>query len=149
MAGNVAEHMGTLHPNIAPYGDIFECSDNKSIVLAVGSDKQFSKLVHLLGNETISKDTNFSHNPARVKNRPQMQKSLEPLFKKRTRNEWMEMFNNAKVPAGAIQSMDEVLSGATATAMILEEVIDGVATKKAAISSLQYSRLMIFIQLEF
>lgn len=130
MAGYVAERMGTLHPNIAPYGDIFQCSDDESIVLAVGSDKQFCQLVHLLGDGTIASDERFSHNPARVKNRPQLQKSLDPLFKKRTRNEWMEMFNNAYVPAGAIQSMDEVLTGATAKAMLLEEEIDGVATKR-------------------
>ncbi len=130
MANFIPGRMGTLHPNVAPYGDIFSCSDDKLVVLAIGSDKQFSKLVELLGKPSIASNSLFKHNPDRVNNRAAMQEFLQPLFRKKSRNEWMELFNRAKVPAGAIQSMDEVMSSATAQSMILEEVIDGVATKR-------------------
>ena len=40
MTGAVARPLGTLHPNIAPYGETFLCSDGNRIILAVGSDGQ-------------------------------------------------------------------------------------------------------------
>src|SRR5688572_2881986 len=49
MAGHVAAPIGTLHPNIAPYGETFLCSDRKRIILAVGSDTQFRSLCNVLG----------------------------------------------------------------------------------------------------
>ncbi len=36
MAGHEARPIGTLHPNIAPYGELFTCADGGRIVLAVG-----------------------------------------------------------------------------------------------------------------
>ena len=32
---------GSLHPNIAPYGETFKCADGKQVILAVGSNNQF------------------------------------------------------------------------------------------------------------
>ncbi|MDX5404626.1 MAG: CoA transferase, partial [Bacteroidota bacterium] len=44
MCGNIPGPMGTAHPNIAPYGEIFRCRDDHPLLLAVGSDVQFQKL---------------------------------------------------------------------------------------------------------
>jgi len=44
MCGHVPKPMGTLHPNIAPYGDLVTTADKKMLILAIGSDKQFEKL---------------------------------------------------------------------------------------------------------
>lgn len=46
MAEAVAKPLGTLHPNIAPYGELFTCADGGRLILAVGSDAQFAALVH-------------------------------------------------------------------------------------------------------
>ena len=41
IAQHIPQKMGMEHPNIAPYGDVFFTQDEKAIVLAVGTDKQF------------------------------------------------------------------------------------------------------------
>ena len=40
-AGVVPQRIGSEHPNIAPYGTVYETKDGKEFVLAVGTDKQF------------------------------------------------------------------------------------------------------------
>ena len=48
MANHVAKPMGTLHPNIAPYGEIITSADGVRLMLAVGSERQFEKLANVL-----------------------------------------------------------------------------------------------------
>jgi crotonobetainyl-CoA:carnitine CoA-transferase CaiB-like acyl-CoA transferase len=55
MAGHIAQAAGSLHPNIAPYGETFQCSDNKRLVLAVGSDAQFNRLCEVVGFDELKK----------------------------------------------------------------------------------------------
>ena len=44
-AGHIPQQMGSEHPNIAPYGTVFYSKDNKPLVLAIGTDRQFSDCV--------------------------------------------------------------------------------------------------------
>jgi len=132
MGGQVAERMGSLHPNIAPYGDIFYCNDEKAIVLAVGSQKQFEKLCELLGDAYIGSNALFSNNQLRLSNRKEMCTQLQVHFKKQSRDYWMEQFIKHHIPAGAIKKMDEVMQNDLASEMLLEEEINGVATKRLA-----------------
>src|SRR3954465_2895072 len=62
MQGYNHQHSGSLHPNIAPYGEIFTTSDSKKIVLAIGNEKQFSKLCELLNRMDIVEDPRYSSN---------------------------------------------------------------------------------------
>ena len=41
MNKHIPRPIGSLHPNIAPYGETFTTKDNKTIVLAIGSNNQF------------------------------------------------------------------------------------------------------------
>ena len=45
MEGFVPKPIGTQHPNIAPYGDIYLTMDKKKIILAAGTEKQFISLL--------------------------------------------------------------------------------------------------------
>lgn len=60
---------GSLHPNIAPYGEIFRAKDKRMVTFAIGSDKQFADLCDLLEVGKLSKDKRFATNQLRVKNR--------------------------------------------------------------------------------
>jgi crotonobetainyl-CoA:carnitine CoA-transferase CaiB-like acyl-CoA transferase len=132
MGGHVAERMGSLHPNIAPYGDVFYCSDDKAIVLAVGSQKQFSKLCELLGDASLATNNLYFNNQLRLANRKSMCEQLQVLFAKGSRDEWMQLFIANHIPAGAIKKMDEVMENKIAQDMLLEEKINGVNTKRLA-----------------
>ncbi len=130
MSSQIAGRIGSLHPNIAPYGEIFYCLDEKPLVLAIGSDRQFATLMEILGSSQSGSDDRFKHNQDRVKNRTELTSILSPLFKTKNRDTWEEEFILKNVPAGAIKTMDEVLSGRVAKDMQLEEEISGVKTKR-------------------
>jgi crotonobetainyl-CoA:carnitine CoA-transferase CaiB-like acyl-CoA transferase len=80
MTGNIPQRMGSLHPNIAPYGELFKTQDEKWIVLAVGSDDQFRKLSILLNLEELCNDLLYASNTVRVKNRVTLHKILQQKF---------------------------------------------------------------------
>jgi len=56
MADFIPQRMGTQHPNIAPYGDMFYTKDGKMLVLAVGTERQFEGLCKTLNLAEIRND---------------------------------------------------------------------------------------------
>jgi len=132
MQNHVAMAMGSQHPNIAPYGDTFICADKKTIVLAVGSDLQYSKMLQLLSAEKNESLTNLHTNALRVKQRKALIKELARCFKCVNRDEILEKFITHNIPAGAIRSIDEVFENPAAIDLIREEVIDGQQTKRVS-----------------
>ncbi|HRG42607.1 MAG TPA: CaiB/BaiF CoA-transferase family protein, partial [Saprospiraceae bacterium] len=79
MAGHIPKPLGTLHPNIAPYGDVFSTSDGQKLILAVGSDAQFKKLWF-----SLTSDEDFYHkfalNSQRISVRSLLQETLQQLI---------------------------------------------------------------------
>lgn len=130
MAGAVAAPIGTLHPNIAPYGEVFTCADGGRIILAVGSDAQFAALCGVLELQALPTDRRFARNTDRVRERIALSAALAPSFNLRPRGPILNALIEAGVPAGAVRSIDEVMSTPAARAMVLEENIDGVVTRR-------------------
>jgi crotonobetainyl-CoA:carnitine CoA-transferase CaiB-like acyl-CoA transferase len=106
----VPKPMGTLHPSIAPYGECFETADGKKFVIAVGSDAQFDTLLGLVGLEKLRVEGAFRLNKQRVDNRAVLFDTLSPCFQLDSRENWMKLFLENGIPAGAIYSLDEVFS---------------------------------------
>ena len=133
MGGEIPQRMGSLHPNIAPYGETFYTNDGKAIVLAVGNDKQFVSLSKCL-NVVIDANLNlFKTNALRVQNRIELGKILATAFSKVESLTLLNELKNNNVPCGEIRSMDEVLNDKTAQQMILSETLnDGQITKRMA-----------------
>jgi len=130
MAGHIAQASGSMHPNIAPYGETFLCSDGKSLVLAVGSDKQFKQLCELMGIESVYQEEKYADNQSRVIHRKDLALILQRIFATQTRDYWMHALIARGIPSGAIKSMNEVMESKAAQAMLREETIDGKPTKR-------------------
>jgi crotonobetainyl-CoA:carnitine CoA-transferase CaiB-like acyl-CoA transferase len=130
MEGQVAQAQGSLHPNIAPYGETFRCSDGKQLVLAVGSDSQFRQLSEVLRIPDLPNDQRFASNHQRVIHREILASLLATSFQAKPCAEWVEELTKKSIPVGAIRSMNEVLSGEVAKRMIREELIDGHHTSR-------------------
>jgi crotonobetainyl-CoA:carnitine CoA-transferase CaiB-like acyl-CoA transferase len=128
MAGAVAKPIGTLHPNIAPYGEVFTCADGGRLILAVGSDVQFRALCTALGLPLLADMAAFATNVMRVRNRHELAETLAMPIASLDRAELLERLLKAEVPAGAVNRIDEALSSAAAKAMVNETVIDGQPT---------------------
>ena len=133
MGGEIPRRMGSLHPNIAPYGETFYANDGKAIVLAVGNDKQFESLCKCLKLEGGIVSSLFKNNNLRVQNRIKLGVILEEAFSKYDSTTLLKLLKNNNVPCGAIRSMDEVLNNETAQKLVLSETLkDGQITKRMA-----------------
>ncbi|MCB0547484.1 MAG: CoA transferase [Phaeodactylibacter sp.] len=125
MAGFIPQPMGSQHPNIAPYGDIFLTRDNKALVIAAGTERQFQTLCRCLELPGLPTEERFSTNALRVKNREALNDVLSRRFREYTREEALEVLLAEEVPVGCIRNMEEVFEQPKAQAMVLEERLPG------------------------
>lgn len=116
--GYVPKPMGTLHPNIAPYGDIFVSAEEKKFLLAVGSDSQFKKLWFTLISEEVD-FTNFDFNSKRVIRRDELQDILQQRFSKHSFKKIEALLLSIHVPFCLIKQLDEVFKDKMAKNMVL------------------------------
>jgi crotonobetainyl-CoA:carnitine CoA-transferase CaiB-like acyl-CoA transferase len=113
---------GSLHPNIAPYGESFVTKDGKRILLAVGSDKQFEMLCSILEIEFESDKDLFASNEARVKSRKKLAEILSERIAKEDAQTFLNHCYEKKIPAGLIQNMKEVFEATQAKEMLMESL---------------------------
>lgn len=115
VGGNVPGRKGSLHPNIAPYGEWFETKDGKKILLAIGSDRQFNDLCKLLGIEN-----NYVSNIERVRNRKQLAETIQSCIANLESQTLFNEINRLKIPAGFIQNINEVFEMPEAQQLLIE-----------------------------
>lgn len=124
MANHIPQPMGSLHPNIAPYGELFTTKDNKLLVLAVGNNKQFQNLCTVIQQTHLATEIRFSTNVNRVKNRKALQILLQAFFAKVDRQPIITQLIEEQVPVGAVRNMQEVFDLPIAQQMVVEEKIE-------------------------
>jgi crotonobetainyl-CoA:carnitine CoA-transferase CaiB-like acyl-CoA transferase len=100
--------LGNAHPSIAPY-EVFDCSD-RSIVIAVGNDTQFTYLCNALGLCELAVDSRFATNPNRVANRELLHVALSTVLKTQSADYWYETLNKCGVPCGPINSIPQAFA---------------------------------------
>ncbi len=110
MTSNNPQPLGSLHPNIAPYGEIFITKDNRQLVLAIGNDKQFDKFCKIMNMKSLLTEPKFQTNTDRVKNRKELQKLINPLIGKYNSKHIMRLLIQDDIPAGLINSMSDLSS---------------------------------------
>lgn len=115
------KRMGNFHPNIAPYGELYETADHHWLLLAVGTEKQFESLCEVMGIPELSADPRFFLNNRRVKNRDELNRILAQAFAKRTRNDWMLLLDVAEVPAAELRDLSEVFAEPNTKNLILRQ----------------------------
>ena len=107
-SGRVPLRSGNAHPNISPY-DTYK-TRTTPIFLAVGNDRQFEKLVTLLGQPGLAQDPRFKTNPNRVRARDELKHELENLLVQWNCDELAEKLIRNGVPCGPVRSVDQVLA---------------------------------------
>lgn len=107
----IAHHLpvsqGSLHPNIAPYGELFTTADHHTITFAIGSDKQFQKLCALL-DLSIAMDVRYAHNQQRVTHREELWAILSEKIRFRSFQDLYQACLELDVPIGKIRNLEEV-----------------------------------------
>lgn len=109
VAGKVPARHGSAHPNIAPYGDIFLTADNRQLIFAVGTDRQFRLLCQVLQLTELPDHPDYKTNALRVKNRQTLHAAMQERVSSYLSEYLLNSLNELKVPAGAIQDVREAL----------------------------------------
>lgn len=105
-SGNSPTRMGNKHPNIAPY-QTFAVSDGH-LILAVGNDQQFQRLCQALDMSELASDERFLSNSLRVENRDALDSELAPSIARWRRNDLLDALEKSVVPAGPINTVEDV-----------------------------------------
>lgn len=130
MGKKIAKRIGSTHPNIAPYGELFETKDNTLITFAIGSNKQFKNLCAVLKIQDISEHPDYNSNINRIEHREKLAERLQMEVEKWEASDLIHDLKTKFVPVAQIKNMQEVFSEDSAKSLILEEEVDGVLTQR-------------------
>ena len=108
MSGKDPPRQGNTHPNIVPYQP-FDAVD-QPIIIAVGNDRQFSRLAEMCGHPEWTSDERFASNGARVAHRSEMVSAVAECIRQKPAAEWLAQLEAAGIPAGPINSITQALS---------------------------------------
>jgi crotonobetainyl-CoA:carnitine CoA-transferase CaiB-like acyl-CoA transferase len=92
--------LGNDHPSITPYGPV--TTSDGFILLAVGTDAQYERLVRVLNDETLTAQRQWSTNDERVVQRDQLRRELDRIFSARSTDEWLGRLSTSGVPHAPI-----------------------------------------------
>ncbi|KTC83169.1 CaiB/BaiF CoA transferase family protein [Legionella cincinnatiensis] len=132
MTGQIPQRIGSIHPNIAPYGELFRTADGAHIIFAIGSDRHFKKLCTVLGLKDLLEKDEFSNNQNRVKNRERLASLIVAQTEKLQSDKLLEILHREHIPAGKIMDLKEVFDNERAKALIREEYINNIPTARVA-----------------
>ncbi|WP_343634274.1 CaiB/BaiF CoA-transferase family protein [Fluviicola sp.] len=132
MEGHIPKRIGSLHPNIAPYGEIFTTNDGKLITFAIGSNKHFRLLCDFFGLSELPSDPRFSENVERVKNRTELQEIIAKISSRFNADDILQFMHTHFVPAGLIKDLKQVFEDSGAQSLVLTETIENLQTKRVS-----------------
>lgn len=138
MAGHVPQRIGSLHPNIAPYGELFHTADHKTLTFAIGSNRQFEQLCTFLNAQTLVEDERFATVQARVEHRKALFEMLYPMVKAYTGSVLLAAMRKQKVPCGEVKDLKAVFDTDRAKSLVREEATNGQLTKR--VTSVAFKR---------
>jgi crotonobetainyl-CoA:carnitine CoA-transferase CaiB-like acyl-CoA transferase len=128
---------GSLHPNIAPYGELFDTKDHHQVTFAIGSNKQFLALCEMIQFPSLAKDPKYATNQLRVTNRAQLYRVLYDYIKQFNFKDLYRICLEKEIPVGKIRNLKEVFELPEAKAMLRQfnfdkkaiPVVSGIAFK--------------------
>lgn len=132
VAGHSPQRMGSAHPNIAPYGTPYSSADDESIVLAVGTDRQFTALCEILERPDLAEDPRFSTNADRVAHRDALTRALAACIGQFQSDALLTSLHEANVPAGLVRDVPAVFDQPAAQAMVFNAENDPPSLRQVA-----------------
>ena len=99
---------GNNHPTVIPTG-VFKTSDGQ-INIAASGGALYVRLCSAIGAPELVEHEDYSTGPARYRNRDALNAAIEAKTVAATSAHWVELLNEAGVPCGPINYVDETLS---------------------------------------
>jgi len=110
MDGEIPKQAGNNHPQSIPTG-VFATYDG-NINIAVAGEQIWQRFADALGKPEWKDDDRFSINAARSDNREILNAEIEAITTTNSTSYWVSTLNKAGVPAGEINSIDQVFDNA-------------------------------------
>jgi formyl-CoA transferase len=121
--GKEPVRVGNGHPAICPYG-LYRTKDG-ALILGVGNDRLFAKLVKVLNRENLLDDPRFRTNTARISHREVVEEEIAGVFSQNTTRHWISVLTGAGVPCSPLHTVPEALEHPQTKALkILETAED-------------------------
>ncbi len=98
------QRLGNDHPSITPYGPV--ATADGFMLLAVGTDVQYARLLQALDDDDLSSTIKWTMNDARVRDRVELRRELDRVFKARTTDEWLKLLADSGVPHAPILDVE-------------------------------------------
>lgn len=127
--GNPPQRTGNYHPNLTPY-QVFECRDGH-IIIATGNDGQYQRLCDILGLPEMASAPEYLKNANRVENREDMIAKLSARTVLMSKGDLLTACEAKGVPAGPINSMDEVFADPQVVHRQLQVNLDGIPSVRS------------------
>ncbi len=126
VSGTPPRRMGNTHPNIVPYQP-FPVADGY-VVIAVGNDTQFDRLCRLLDRAGLAADRRFATNRDRVAHRDELIALLAERTRTFTREQLLQALESNNVPAGPINTIEDVFNDPQVRHRGMARVLDAPGT---------------------
>jgi crotonobetainyl-CoA:carnitine CoA-transferase CaiB-like acyl-CoA transferase len=107
-SGEVPRRSGGKDSVIAIY-QAFETAD-RPITLGLGNDNIWNRFWKAVGQPSVAKEPTYATNAMRRTHRAEIVTRIQDILHTRTRAHWLEIFGEARIPAGPINQVDEVAS---------------------------------------
>ena len=106
-AGDLPRRLGSRHPLIAPF-QAFPTKD-EPIVVCVDTEDQWKRFCAAIGRSDMIANPEFVDGNARAAHHAQLEPPIAAALSKRTRAEWLAIFDAAHIPAGPINDVPDVV----------------------------------------
>jgi crotonobetainyl-CoA:carnitine CoA-transferase CaiB-like acyl-CoA transferase len=101
--GVVPRRMGNSHLSLFPYEPL--ATGDGDLIIACGNDRQFRKLVAVLGAPELAEDERFRSVGNRNDNREELRPLLLERLAKKSAQEWFELLTEAGIACGPINDI--------------------------------------------
>ncbi|MFP3918235.1 CoA transferase [Lysinibacillus telephonicus] len=106
--GFISKRLGNSHNNVAPY-QVFECADGP-LMVCVGTNRQFVQFCNMIDRTDWIEDKRFYTNIKRKENEDELIGYISEIMRRKTRDEWIELLRDHKIPAGRVNTIEEALA---------------------------------------
>lgn len=119
VGGQIPKRMGSEHPNIVPYGSILPCADDRELVIAAATERQYRELMSALDLGEIAEDPRFVSGQKRVQNRESLLQLIREAAARINSSDLAGRLETRKIPFGYVNDMAAVFAQPGAQNLVL------------------------------
>jgi CoA:oxalate CoA-transferase len=109
VSGREPTRLGARHPIIAP-NDIYPCSDGRFLAISPTGENFWRAMCEAIGRDDLITDPRFQTLDLRVQNVAELTGVLKGIFARAPVAEWVQRLFDARVAAGAVNSVSEAVN---------------------------------------